>query len=213
MPDENVVQEPVETVETAETETVETPVEVTTETVETPEAPIQTETVVEEELPYYVPQQTEAPTFTPDEDGNIDPNAFYAQVKADAVREMREEMRFQETEKRAWDKIEQKYPDIKDDPELRDILHAQRIADVAQGGKGDLNKVADKLFGKLNTYQTKGKAQAQVSEKVQKSAAVASPTNNNVESGGDAELIERMSRGDEVAKTTLIEQWLEQGKI
>lgn len=213
MQEENVVQEPVETVETPETETVETPTEVEeTTVVETPEAPTQTEEV-EEELPYYPPQQVEAPIFEPDADGNIDPNKFYAQVKADAIREMREEMRFQETERRTWAKIEEKYPDVKTDPELREILHAQRIADVAQGGKGDLNKVAEKLFGKLNTYQTKGKAQAQVSEKVQKSAAVATATNNNVESGGDADLIERMSRGDEVAKTTLIEQWLEQGKI
>jgi len=209
-PQEQVAEEQVEQ-EVQPTETnneQETPSEEQSE-----EAPSQEEPEINYDLTQFLQPQREQPKFVPDEDGYIDPNKFYQQVKADAVNELRQEMKFQEAERKAWAAIEKKYPEVKEDPELRDILNAQRIADVASGGKGDLNQVASKLLGKINSYKTIGKAQAQVSEKVQKSASLQQNTATNVASNKDNERFDRMSNGDISAADELIAEWLESGKL
>lgn len=209
-PQEQVAEEQVEQ-EVQPTETnneQETPSEE-----QSKEAPLQEEPEINYDLTQFLQPQREQPKFVPDEDGYIDPNKFYQQVKADAVNELRQEMKFQEAERKAWAAIEKKYPEVKEDPELRDILNAQRIADVASGGKGDLNQVASKLLGKINSYKTIGKAQAQVSEKVQKSASLQQNTATNVASNKDNERFDRMSNGDISAADELIAEWLESGKL
>lgn len=145
----------------------------------------------------------------PDDDGYIDPNAFRQSV----LQEVKQELAFEKAEAKAWGAIETKYPEIANDPELKELVNAQRIADVAQGGAGNLGKIADKVVGKLKSYQQQGKVQAQVSETVQKSAGLQTATSNKVESTKDSDLIERMSRGDGVAQEQLISEWLAQGKI
>ena len=65
----------------------------------------------------------------------------------------------------------------------------------------------------MQSYQARGKAQAQVSEKVQKSAALQNTTANNVDTSKDADLMERMSRGDSNSRDALIEKWLNEGKL
>jgi hypothetical protein len=167
----------------------------------------------EYDLTRFLQPQQEKPSFTADEDGYIDPNQFYNKVLQDAEARIEQKMQFQEAERRAWQSVENKYPEIKEDAELRDIVNAQRLADVARGGKGDLNAIAGKVLGKIQSYQTRGKAQAQVSEKVQKSAALQQTTSNNTSSDKDADRIERMSRGDENAKIDLISDWLASGKL
>ena len=179
----------------------------------TPEAPTQQEPEVNYDLTQFLQPQPQAPQFTPDEDGYIDPNQFYNKVLADAEARIEQKLAFQESERRAWQSIEQKYPEIKEDAELRDLVNAQRIADVARGGKGDLSQIAGKVLGKIQSYQTIGKAQAQVSEKVQKSASLQKSTANNVDSSKDSELLGRMRNGDTSAADQLISDWLDAGKL
>lgn len=203
------VQEP-QTQENVEPETQEVVQEPEKEqTVET-NAPSQD---INYDLTQFMPQAQAQPQFAPDEDGFIDPNAFYNKVLADAEARMEQKMAFQESERRAWSSVESKYPEIREDSELRDLVNSQRLADVARGGKGDLNQIASKVLGKFQSYQAKGKAQAQVSEKVQKSAGLQQTTANKAETNSSAELIDRMSRGDKSAQEQVIAQWLEQGKI
>lgn len=220
MQEENeVVESPQEVVETQEV--VDTQVEQT----ETPEINEQSEvqeTVAEEEpeqtdvnydLSKFLQPQQQAPQFTPDNDGYIDPNQFYNKVLADAEARIEQKLQFQESERRAWSAIEKQYPEIKEDAELRDLVNAQRIADVASGGKGDLKAVAGKVMGKIQSYQTIGKAQAQVSEKIQKSASLQKSTANNVDASKDSELLGRMRNGDTSAADQLISDWLDAGKL
>lgn len=201
------IEQPVETTEAPSQEPV-----VSEEVKEAEVAEVTEPVQSEEELAYYQKQVPQVPQFE-GEDGFIDPTKFYAQVQADTLAIVREEMKFEETERKNWTKIEAKHPELKSDTELRDLLNAQRIADVATGGNGDLNRIADKFFGKLNSYKSQGKAQAQVSEKIQKSASLSTQTSNNVQNDSSNNLMERMSRGDQVAKETLIEQWLAEGKL
>jgi hypothetical protein len=196
--------------------------ETVTETTNT-EAPLQeeaTETVEVKEPEYsgyditqFMQNDVSEPEITADENGYIDPKDFYNKVLTAAEARIENKLRFQEAERKLWQSIENKYPEIREDSELRDILNAQRIADVASGGKGDLNKIAEKLLGKFQSYQAKGKVQAQVSEKVQKSAVLETNSNNNADTNKSADLMDRMSRGDQVARNELIAQWLADGKI
>ena len=219
--EENNAEAPEQTEAVPEAQEPQTQENVETETQEVVQEPEQEQTVetnapsqdINYDLTQFMPQAQAQPQFAPDEDGFIDPNAFYNKVLADAEARMEQKMAFQESERRAWSSVESKYPEIREDPELRDLVNSQRLADVARGGKGDLNQIASKVLGKFQSYQAKGKAQAQVSEKVQKSAGLQQTTANKVETNSSAELIDRMSRGDKSAQEQVIAQWLEQGKI
>lgn len=210
-----VQEEPVQAQEAQETQPEQSEVNSAEEQSSEPtlEEPKQEEPQVNYDLSRFLQPQQEAPQFTPDDDGYIDPNQFYNKVLADAEARIEQKLAFQESERRAWQAIENKYPEIKEDSELRDIVNAQRLADVARGGAGDLNAIAGKVLGKIQSYQTKGKAQAQVSEKVQKSASLQQTTANNVDSNKDNELLNRMSSGDTSAADELISQWLDAGKL
>lgn len=202
-----VPQEPVQTQQVEETQSQPEPVAQTTEQTQT--APSQTNSYYEQpDISQFMAQPVTQP-IQPDEDGYIDPNKFYQQVMSD----VEQKLAFQKSEERAWAQIEQKYPDIKSDADLRELVHAARLNDVTRGGKGDLNDAAGKVFAKLQNYQSKGKAQAQVSETVQKSATLQTQTANTNQPTKDSDLIERMSRGDSTASETLISRWLEEGKI
>ena len=208
----------VETPQAQETQTVETQTEAPletnqTETTETKDVVTEDVKIPEYDITQFLQDATPEPDFTPDESGFIDPKDFYNKVLTAAEARLERKMKFQEAERQLWQSVENKYPEIKEDSELRDILNAQRIADVASGGKGDLNKIADKLLGKIQSYQAKGKVQAQVSEKVQKSAALETNSNNNTDKGNSSDLMERMSRGDQTARNQLISEWLADGKI
>lgn len=205
------------------TPTEETNIEVPSQTNQTETTPETQTEVVEESTPsqsypeyditQFLQQQPTAPEFSPDENGYIDPKDFYNRVMQDAETRIEQKLKFQDMEKKAWQQIENRFPEIKEDSELRDILNSQRIADVASGGKGDLNKIAEKLLGKMQSYQQRGKAQAQVSEKVQKSAALESNSTTNTVTNKSDNLMERMSRGDQSARNQLISDWLAEGKI
>lgn len=215
MPEQAVEQETNQSPETQEIQPEQSE-ELTAETQSeepTSEAPIQQEPEVNYDLTRFLQPQPQAPQFTPDEDGYIDPNQFYNKVLADAEARIEQKLAFQESERRAWQAIENKYPEIKEDSELRDIVNAQRLADVARGGAGDLNAIAGKVLGKIQSYQTRGKAQAQISEKVQKSASLQQSTANNVDSNKDSDLLDRMSSGDTTAADQLISEWLDAGKL
>lgn len=159
------------------------------------------------DISQYAPQQVQQ--VQPDEDGYIDPQAYRQSI----LQEVKQTLAFEKQEAKAWEAIENKYSDIKDDRELRDLVEAQRLADVARGGTGNLSKIADQVMGKITSYQQKGKVQAQVSETVQKSAGLQTATANKVDSSKDGDLIERMSRGDEAAQHELISSWIADGKI
>lgn len=205
-PQEAPQEQPVEQQEQApqeQVEQVETPAE-------QPEAPLQETPAYDPadiDISQYMPQRVQQ--VQPDADGYIDPNAYRQSI----LQEVEQRIAFKEQEAKAWKSIENKHPEIATDRELRDLVEAQRLADVARGGAGNLSKIADQVMGKITSYQQKGKVQAQVSETVQKSAGLQTATANKVDSTKDSDLIERMSRGDQAAQQELISDWLAQGKI
>lgn len=157
--------------------------------------------------------QPPSQSIQPDENGYIDPNAFQRQLMSDVERRIEAKLQFERAEQKAWSTLEKRYPEITENTKLRNMIHNQRLADVAQGGKGDLYKVAKDVMGLLADSRNSGKAQATVSRKVQSSAGLQKNTANKADTSGESDLMERMSLGDETAKMALLESWLEQGKL
>lgn len=147
-------------------------------------------------------------TIPLNEDGTVDPIRFRNQLK----QELREEMRFERQEERAWTSVEKKYPQLRGDKEVREILLNQRIANAIQGKETNLTKLADRLYGRINTAKSEGRAQANISTKVQQAASLESATSNTGSNDQD-QVYDRIISGDKTAADKLLASWLEDGKI
>lgn len=160
-------------------ETPEAPVETPGETPETPESPTQTP-----ELPAETPTETttddidwaqflqspaDVPEPTPDDEGNVDFRELARYEANQALRQQADEIR-------GWQAATKVFPDIAKNPQLRDFVSNQRIANVATGGTGDLveaAKAVKELFGQATA---EGKSQATASITVQSAAALETGT-------------------------------------
>lgn len=142
------------------------------------------------------------------EDGTVDPIAFRQQLK----QEIRDEMRFERSEERNWMALEKKYPQLKGDREVREILLNQRIANAVQGKETNLAKIADKLYGRIGAAKSEGRAQANVSTRIQKAASLETATANTGSDKSD-QVYDRIISGDKGAANDLLSQWLAAGKI
>lgn len=142
------------------------------------------------------------------EDGTVDPVAFRQQLK----QEIRDEMRFERSEERNWMALEKKYPQLKGDREVREILLNQRIANAVQGKETNLTKIADKLYGRIGAAKSEGRAQANVSTRIQKAASLETATANTGSDKSD-QVYDRIISGDKGAANDLLSQWLADGKI
>lgn len=143
----------------------------------------------------------------PNEDGYIDPIQYKEQIKA----EMREDLKFQERERRAWAKLEEKYPELKNDKDARKIILATRIFDVQNGGTGSLAVAGRQVMSKITGAKQAGRADAQVSIKTQQNANLSRATAPRDTSSSDTR--SRLQRGDQGAVHDTLKEWLDQGKI
>lgn len=149
----------------------------------------------------------QAQNVQPNEDGYIDPIQYKEQIKA----EVREDMRFQERERRAWQKLEEKYPELKNDKEARQLILAKRIFDVQNGGNGSLSAAGKAVMGKITGAKQAGRADAQVSIKTQQNANLSRATAPRDTSSSDTR--SRLQSGDQGAVHSVLKEWLDQGKI
>jgi hypothetical protein len=150
----------------------------------------------------YVPN-VQAP-LPVDENGQVDPQQYRDQLKS--------EMRFEQNEIRTWQKLEAKHPEIGQDEGLRQMILANRLFDVQQGGKGTLEDSANRVLERFSIARNQGKADQQTSITVQKSAALAQPTGSG-QANSTPDLSERIARGDQGAIQSTLSQWIKDGKV
>lgn len=146
--------------------------------------------------------------FQPAEDGTVDPNQVASQIE----QRLLNQMRFERQEARSWERLETKYPEIKTDKGLRDLIFNQRVAEVVQGKQGNLNKIADGIMERVKGARNEGKAQAGVSTKVQKAASLETSTANTGSQKSD-DRMDRIASGDKAAASDLLAEWLDAGKL
>lgn len=197
-------EQPVETnVETEENVSEEVNQE-TTEEVNTEEV----EEVIDDPVSAYTPYVQPQPYQFNQTDGYVDP----AEVAAQIEQRVLQQVTFQRQEAKQWETIEKKYPQVKADKDLRELILNQRIAEAVQGQAGNLNKIADRVMSKFSVAKSEGRAEANVSKKVQKAASLETSTSNAGEQKGD-DVMERISRGDQAATSELLNDWISKGLI
>lgn len=143
----------------------------------------------------------------PNDEGYIDPVAYKEQIKA----EIRDDMKFQERERRAWQKLEERYPEIKNDREARQLVLAKRLFDVQSGGDGSLLSAGKAVMGRFAAGKQAGKADAQVSIKQQQNAGVSRASAPRDTSTNDYR--ERLRSGDTGAIQDVVKNMLDRGAI
>lgn len=219
-PDEQTEpQEPVtdeQTTEVAE-EVVETPTETPVE-----EAPTEEAVEEEEEYPSYeVPQvpQLDFNNLQMGEDGLIDPNVLAGAINqqvnsaAESARiAARNEYQEQRQEERSWDKAYEKYPELKSNKELRDLVHRARLGEVTdmlsktrdpQSVKLPTpSQIASKFFKYADGKKVEGMKQATENTVVQESAHLeTSGTRTNDSSDARTKMFQNLKNPNkEVAK-------------
>jgi len=162
--------------------------------VEAPAVPAEPEAPVEEEDDYqYQPVAPVPPIdfsqLPADENGLIDPNALanvfnqrISQAEQNATANAQRIYAEQKQEENLWAKAYDKYPDLKNDKELHNLVHQARIGEATDilSRSNDPNnvklptpaQVADKLFKRIGTAKSEGIQQANTNTQVQKSAVL-----------------------------------------
>lgn len=160
----------------------------------TPEPATVTESDTDDEIEYPTYQ---GPQYQPidfsqlqaDENGLIDPNALagtinqsIAAAEQRAVAQATQAFQEQRVEEKQWEKAYDKYPELKTNKELRDLVHNSRLGEVTNllSKTQDTSSVklptpaqiADKLFKHMGTAKTEGMKQATENVVVQNSAHV-----------------------------------------
>jgi len=143
----------------------------------------------------------------PNDDGYIDPIQYKEQIKA----EVREDIQFQERERRAWQKLEEKYPELRKDKEARQLILATRIFDVQNGGNGSLAVAGRRVMGKITGAKQEGRVDAQISIETQQSANLSRATAPRETSSSNTR--SRLQSGDQNAIHDVLKGWLDEGKI
>lgn len=200
---EQPVENSIETVENVTEETQETNQE-TTEEVTTEVA----DEVIDDPISAYTPYVQPQPYQFNQQDGYVDP----AEVAAQIEQRVLQQVTFQRQEAKQWETIEKKYPQVKADKDLRELILNQRIAEAVQGQAGNLNKIADRVMSRFSSAKSEGRAEANVSKKIQKAASLETSTSNAGEQKGD-DVMERISRGDQTATSELLNDWISKGLI
>lgn len=161
---------------------------------ETPEAqPEAASPIVDDEdygyPDYRLPPQTgiDLSTLPTDDNNLIDPNALAGSINqqialAEERATMKAQQSFQEqmAETRAWDKAFEKYPDLKGNKELRDIVQQTRIGQFSEQLNRNVDpkdiklktpmQVADSFFKHIGSAKAEGMKQATTNTVVQQSA-------------------------------------------
>jgi hypothetical protein len=179
-------------------DTTETPETTTTKTTDVEQGATVDETEEDEDFEYPNPV---LPEFQPidfsqlpvGEDNLIDPNALAGTINQSiAAAEERATLRAQQAyaeqraEEKAWQKAYEKYPELKNNKELRDLVHNARLGRVADmlSKTQDASSVklptpsqiADSLFKHIGNAKVEGMKQATENTKVQSSAYVETAT-------------------------------------
>lgn len=192
-PPEPVSQDtqPVAETPEAQPESSQEPAQVVEAPAETPTEPAPQAEEEEERYQYQVPQSQpiDFNNLPVNEDNQVDPNMLAGSINQSisaaeerAFARAQQAMQEQRVEEKSWDRAYDKHPELKENKELRDLVHRARLGEVT-----DLlsrtqdpssvklptpSQVADKFFKNLATAKAAGMKQANENTVVQASAHV-----------------------------------------
>lgn len=210
----------------------EAPTEVQEETPEvTPEAEAKVvdegqESIQEEDSSDddYQPQPTVAPPkLEVGEDGTLDVNQlndWANQVVNVAQQRSAQEAQAQVREKEQWNSLYEKYPELKGNKKMRDLIHQQRMGRIVANGKDDVIGAWESIRKFADESKQQGVKSAQESIVRQKSANLESASTPNDQSSAkkrNEQLLDlsaaRNRRTADEARHELLKGMIERGEI
>jgi len=123
------------------------------------------------------------------------------------------------TEERAWERTFDKYPQVKQNKDLRDQIHKMRMGEVAITGKNvSPVKIAERYFAQMALARNEGVRQATTQTEVQAVAHLETASNTASDKGLKAQtdwgkIDSRDRRESTAARESLLKQMLADGKL
>lgn len=165
--------------------------------------------------------QNQMPELQVGDDGTLDVNNLnqWAQgVVQSAQYQSAKQFAELREEDRQWSKVYEKYPEVRENKKLRDLVHKQRLGNITAGGKNDVVKAAKEIFALRSEGLTEGKKSAQQSITRQKSAdleTASTPTDTTSSRREELSILmtSRSRRVAEGARQQLLKDLIERGEI
>lgn len=182
----------------------------------------------------YEPSQPDVPSLDfanlpTNEDGTVDADAFqeainnygkqvFEAASQHAGQQSAQTYQLMRAEEKAWDKIQEDYPEVSQSKKLKRIIHNQRNADIMDGGRGDLRQAAKEVMEEFRGAKSQGKTEAQESIKVQQSAhlessGVTSSNKTNKRKELYSQAINSRGRDRDEARQQLLKDMISKGDI
>lgn len=196
---------------------------------ETAPAPTKEE---DEEAPFPLQQSNaEVTPFTvedlkTDAEGNVDLAALMDsfnqrlnQVQQGTVSQTQQMVEVRDRYKSEWDKAEAKYPELKDNQQLKEIVYARHADALERQGKWKSPlKAADEIISLIKGAETKGIETAQKNVEVQKSASLETSSSSSAPSSTvSSDMQARLNSTDptvaSAARREVIAQRIRDGKL
>ena len=140
-------------------------------------------------------------------------------IMQEARQEATRQIMAAETEKRGWERTFAKYPQVRDNKELRDQIHKMRLGEVAVTGKPvSPMKIADRFFSHISAARNDGVKQATQTIKVQETAHLETAANTASDKGLKTQqswdnVGSRNRQTSERARTDILKSWLADGTL
>lgn len=207
-----------------ETKTVEAPQAQTTEqqttegvtAEEAPTEPLQEQKQTDPAIDWtqFIPSPSAVEEPQPDENGQIDGQAYARYVIDQAKNELRQESEIRANVVKGVEQAEAVLPAMKTNPKIAALVQSQAIADTVKGGKPNFVSAAQTIKELLGEERAAATNNAQVSITTQKAAAVENGSSTRVsEPNRGRELADRINSNDQDAFVELIDEWTKQGVI
>lgn len=153
----------------------------------------------------------------------IDPNSdeaignFFNELMETAVKRFEESQNrkqaIQNSERTLWDQAFQEYGVLRDNKQLRDIVHSIRMAEFNRGVAMTPKQAASRLFGILNDKYKQGIADNQVHTEIETVQPTAGGTSQVPTSLDTQRTLESLQHGGEDALAQFLDQEIKAGKI
>lgn len=133
------------------------------------QAPVQEEPYI----PVSTPQPVQYPDWVFNQDGEIIPEAFMQFNDMRAAQVAEQTIARKETEQRIWNDTYKEYPQLQENPSLKNIVENAAFAEYQRTGRAPHPKeVAAQIFGVVKTAKQEAVKNAQVKETIQKTASL-----------------------------------------
>lgn len=198
-----------------QTQTDETPSEEPVEPSQAaPQEPTEDPAQIEQiDWTQFLPEVEAQPLPEVGEDGLIDPTEYAESLKSQIMSEVMDTLKFNQNEAKSWQAAEQVLPEIRTNPELRQLVYNTRVGDIANGGQGDAVAAATAIKNLMSSERAAGQAQEQTSVTIQKAAALETGAQVNAAPATNNDYLSRLKAGDQSVTVNLVEQWIEEGLI